>query len=96
MFREPDIIFPIAAAAGGGRNEEHAKQLLQRYTEMKLKLEETIRELSKERKCYECTMKKFKKRHDMYAKYFTRNQPITSSGSSVEKYITDGSNSTPA
>ncbi|KAJ9553012.1 hypothetical protein OSB04_017057 [Centaurea solstitialis] len=62
---EPDIIFPIAAGGGGGRKDERATEVLERYTEMKLKAEETTRELSKERKCYECTMKKFKKKRGL-------------------------------
>lgn len=72
---EPDIIFPVAVT----KNEGVPPHVMKRYNELQLKLKETVDKLVKENECLESVMKKYTKRRDIYAKYFTRNQPVVSS-----------------
>lgn len=85
MFREGegkgDIIFPVAV--GAMRNEAASPRVMKRYNELKLKLKRTVEELVTENKSLEKLKKKYKKRRDVYANYFTRNQPIITTTTDV-------------
>ncbi|XP_023729100.1 structural maintenance of chromosomes flexible hinge domain-containing protein GMI1 [Lactuca sativa] len=76
-----DIIFPVAV--GAMRNEAASPRVMKRYNELKLKLKRTVEELVTENKSLEKLKKKYKKRRDVYANYFTRNQPIITTTTDV-------------
>ncbi|KAD2805557.1 hypothetical protein E3N88_38934 [Mikania micrantha] len=66
---EPDIIFPVAPA----RNQLLSDNDIASYRQLKLKLRVTTDELVKKRKAHESDLKRFRKRHNLYAKYFSKN-----------------------
>ncbi|KAK9049166.1 hypothetical protein SSX86_031867 [Deinandra increscens subsp. villosa] len=76
---EADIIFPVVPA----RNELLSEGDIQSYRKLKLKLKETIDELLEKQKSLRSEKKRFRKRHDLYAKYFTQAQFVGSTVSPI-------------
>ncbi|KAK1415185.1 hypothetical protein QVD17_30957 [Tagetes erecta] len=78
---EPDIIFPVVPTESQLSVKD--KRVLNRYRDLKLKLKETTADLVKKRKSLESELKRFKKRRDLYARYFIRDPSVSSQMSPV-------------
>lgn len=81
MCREPDIIFPVVPAESQLSVKD--ERVLNHYRELKLKLKETTADLVKQRKSLRSELKRFKKRSDLYARYFIRDPFVSSQISPV-------------